>query len=109
MLCIAGLQGYFKRLNPAWERTLPFPQPRSSAAIRFWISSIQTTVMLQMPRSGNSRKATVTTSFENRYRCSDGSYKWLLWNATPLLGQQLIYATLEISLRASFLKKAFGS
>ena len=31
-------------------------------------------------------------SFENRYLCRDGSHKWLLWTAAPLLDEDLIYA-----------------
>src|SRR5690606_4341095 len=29
--------------------------------------------------------------FENRYRCRDGSYRWLLWNATADFDRQVIY------------------
>ena len=33
-----------------------------------------------------------TVLFENRYRCKNGDYRWLVWNATPFAGQQLVYA-----------------
>jgi PAS domain S-box-containing protein len=91
MLCIAGLQGYFKRLNPAWERTLGFTTEElcRHPFLDFVHPDDRDATNAEIRKLSEGM---VTISFENRYRCSDGSYKWLLWNATPLLGQQLIYA-----------------
>jgi PAS domain S-box-containing protein len=33
-----------------------------------------------------------TTSFENRHRCQDGSYRWFSWSVTASIPQQLVYA-----------------
>jgi PAS domain S-box-containing protein len=91
MLCVAGFDGYFKRLNSAWEKTLGFMQEELLA--RPYTEFVH-------PRDRDATIAEAhkiaaggqTISFENRYRCKDGSYKWLLWNAIPLPAQQMIYA-----------------
>src|SRR5258705_2389111 len=31
------------------------------------------------------------TYFENRYRCKDGSFRWLGWTAAPFPAEQLLY------------------
>ncbi len=92
MLCIAGFDGYFKRLNPAWERTLGFTTQELLA--RPYLDFVHP----------DDRQATTAEadhlsvdgidviSFKNRYRCRDGSYKWLLWNSTPFPDQELIFA-----------------
>jgi hypothetical protein len=54
-------------------------------------SSIPTTANARSNRTAGSGAA-VRLSFENRYRCKDGSYKWLLWNATADLEHQVIYS-----------------
>jgi len=91
MLCIAHFSGYFKRLNPAWEKTLGFSSEELQAKpmIEFVHPEDRERTVAQNRevRSGGHALA-----FENRYLCKDGSYKWLLWNATADLDHQLIYS-----------------
>jgi PAS domain S-box-containing protein len=91
MLCIAGFDGYFKRLNPAFERTLGFTAEEMFAEP--FLSFVHPDDR-EKTRAENARLAagTNTITFENRYRCKDGSYKWLLWTATPYPTRKLIYA-----------------
>lgn len=91
MLCIAGFDGYFKRLNPAWADTLGFTMDELLAEpfLHFVHPDDRERTIAE---AGKLAAGDQTISFENRYRCKDGSYKWLLWNAAPLPGQQLIYA-----------------
>jgi two-component system sensor histidine kinase/response regulator len=90
MLCIADLNGYFKRLNPAWERVLGFS--REELLGRPYIEFVHPDDRESTLAEGDKLRAGVkTVSFENRYRCRDGSYRWLLWTATPVGSQELIY------------------
>jgi PAS domain S-box-containing protein len=91
MLCIARFSGHFHRLNPAWETTLGFSRDELQARPMFDFvhpdDRERTLEQNRRVRSGGQALA-----FENRYRCKDGSYKWLLWNATADLEHELIYS-----------------
>jgi PAS domain S-box-containing protein len=91
MLCVADMRGYFQRLNPAWERTLGFTAGElcSRPFLDFIHPDDREITSAEIKRLSEGAN---TISFENRYRCRDGTYRWLLWNATPLLSRQLIYA-----------------
>jgi len=91
MLCVADFDGYFRIINAAFENTLghsrevllktpsiEFVHPDDKAA---------TLAAMQQLASGES-----VTSFENRYRCKDGSYKWLAWNSVPVTEEGFVYA-----------------
>ncbi len=91
MVCIADFAGYFKRLNPAWERTLGFTAEELCAHpfldfVHPDDREITAAEMKKLTEGMNS------ISFENRYRTKDESYRWLLWTATPVKEQQVIYA-----------------
>jgi two-component system sensor histidine kinase/response regulator len=91
LLCIAGVDGYFRRLNPAWEKTLGFT--REELLSRPYVEFVHPD-----DRPATSKEAkeiadgTGSLLFENRYVCKDGSFRWLSWKSTPLPGEGLVYA-----------------
>jgi PAS domain S-box-containing protein len=91
MLCFLGFNGYFKRLNPAWEKTLGFTRQEllSKPFIEFVHPDDRERTLNQ---NGKVRTGGQALSFENRYICKNGSYRWLLWNSVPDFDQQVIYA-----------------
>ncbi len=91
MFCIAGFDGYFKNLNPSWQKTLGFTAKElmRKPFIEFVHPDDQQATVAE---TVSLAKGEVTLSFGNRYLCKDGSYKWLLWNAVSVPEQKLIYA-----------------
>ncbi|HEY9788639.1 MAG TPA: PAS domain S-box protein, partial [Candidatus Obscuribacterales bacterium] len=91
LFCIAGFDGYFKRLNPVWVDILGYS-----------MEELLNTPYIERVHP-EDREATFAEGeklfrggyvqfFENRYICKDGSVKWLLWSATSRPEEGLIYA-----------------
>jgi PAS domain S-box-containing protein len=91
MLCFLDFNGYFKRLNPAWERTLGFTleELMSKPFIEFVHPDDRERTLAQ---NASVRGGGQALAFENRYLCKDGSYRWFRWNASPDPGQKVIYS-----------------
>lgn len=91
MLCCLDFSGHFKRINPAWERALGYTieELRSRPFIEFVHPDDRERTLAQnrAVRAGGH-----ALSFENRYLCKDGSYRWLLWNAAPDSHHNVIYS-----------------
>jgi len=91
LLCVAGFDGYFKRVNGSWTRVLGYTPEELLAEPHVNLVHLEdreaTIAQLTSLRAGG-----LMNSFENRYRCKDGSYKWLLWTAIAKPDEEIIYA-----------------
>ncbi len=91
MLCIAGTDGYFKRVNPAFERTLGWPA--ETLLGRPFNDFVHPDDVESTSREVEKLSQGIpTVSFENRYRCADGTYKHLFWTSYPEAETGLLYA-----------------
>ena len=91
MLCVLGFDGRFRHLSPSWERTLGYTldELKGQPFIEFVHPEDRGRTLNQ---NRDVRGGGQALSFENRYVCKDGSFRWFLWNAAPDPGQQVIYA-----------------
>ena len=91
MFCVAGADGFFKHVSPAWERNLGFTVKELMAKpyLEFIHPDDRAASLAEKQHLHNGE---VTLSFENRYQCKNGSYRWFLWNAVCDPKQNLIYA-----------------
>ncbi|THF64293.1 PAS domain S-box protein [Pseudothauera rhizosphaerae] len=90
MLCVVGLDGRFRRCNPAFERILGYePEELSGRALLDLVHAEDVAITVDHLRLLEGGQA---VSFENRCRCRDGSYKWLVWSINPVREEKLVYA-----------------
>ena len=82
LMCIAGTDGYFKLTNPAFERELGWSQDELCDQ-PFFDFVHPDDVSKTEQEVAKLAEGIPTISFENRYRCKDGSYKLLRWTSYP--------------------------
>jgi len=89
MLCIADMEGYFRRLNRSWEETLGYTLDElTGQQFLDFVHPDDIPVTLSTISALTEDKQVL--NFINRYRCKDGSYRWIEWRSAPY--KNLIYA-----------------
>jgi PAS domain S-box-containing protein len=94
MMCIAGFDGFFKQVNPAWEKTLGWSD--QELLNRPWLTMVHPADRAATIAAGFQLSAGEPVyGFENRYLCRDGSYRWFSWNSFPVLEEELIFCVVR--------------
>lgn len=90
MLCIIGFDGYFKRVNPAWERTLGWSSDELLSRPVFDVIHPED-VAATREAGDRLMQGSGVVEFENRYRHNAGGYRRLLWSAAPFAAENVMY------------------
>ncbi len=91
MVAIANLKGYFVQVSPSWTATLGWSaeellsRPYDELVHPDDLASTR-------EASGKLADGMSVAGFDNRYRCKDGSWRWLSWRTSVSLEQGLAFA-----------------
>jgi PAS domain S-box-containing protein len=81
LACIVSTDGYFKKVNPAWETTLGYTREEVLATpmLEFIHPDDLERTLNEVAKQSREYR---TKHFVNRYRCKNGSYRLLEWTTT---------------------------
>ena len=90
LLATMSFDGTLLHLNPAWNKILGYETGELLGKTIYEISHEDD----RKPNRANLEKLRKgeNISVESRLVCKDGSYRWILWNSTPLPSEQILYA-----------------
>jgi PAS domain S-box-containing protein len=97
LLCIADMDGHFRRLNPAWEAALGYSLAELEGR-RFLDFVHPDDLEPTLEAIGRLADQKEVLDFVNRYRARDGSYRWIEWRSYPA-GQAIYAAARDITER----------
>src|SRR5690606_33867783 len=84
--------GYFKRVNPAWQRVLGYTADELLG--RPYVEFVHPDDRESTFEAGRRlAQGHDVVYFENRYQHRDGTLRWLLWAAASFPERQEVYAT----------------
>ena len=91
MICIAGFDGYFKRVNPAFERILGYAE--ADLLGRPFLDFVHPDDRRRTEEEAAAiSEGTGTVQFRNRYFDKDGEVHWIEWASQPLPEEEMVYA-----------------
>lgn len=90
-ICIAGFDGYFKRINPAVSKTLGYTEAELYARpISSFVHEADLKNTIETREQVYKNKPLL--NFENRYLTKSGEIIWLSWTSMPVMEEKLVYA-----------------
>jgi PAS domain S-box-containing protein len=93
LMCIAGTDGYFKKVNPAFNKVLGWSE--EALLVRPFFDFVHPDdVAKTQVEVAKLAQGIPTISFENRYLRRDGKYALLLWTSYPQSGR--LYAIAHV-------------
>ena len=105
LMCVAGFDGYFKRINPALCHLLKYTEAELFARpINSFVHPEDQFLTQEHRRNIHGGKPLL--NFENRYLTKDGEVVWLSWSSIPHEEQGLVYA---IAKNVTYQKEHEGS
>ena len=97
LFCLADTRGYFVRVNAAWTTTLGWSELEllGRPYVDFVHPEDQEATLQEAARLLDTGYQTI--QFENRYRCRDGSYRWLAWMSRRVLDGQIVATARDVT------------
>ena len=95
LFCIADTDGYFRRLNPEWEKVLGWPVAELEGK-KFLDYVHPDDVQATLDVMQELEHQNEVTGFINRYRHRDGSWRWIEWRSAPS-GTRIFVAARDIT------------